>query len=213
AAISRGWQLTAAMTREAMPGSQANAGAAAFSAAIAEVAAVQSSELHTTPASSGEGTSLSPSVEKVDTLIDLTNRIQEIMSMELLPLEFRRKIADVNKAFDRIDGSLSKKEDKQELAGIREEMNGLLNERLNDVRVQAATGGTGAADTVRDEGRSLRETEQQAKTQDRANEQNPRQPDKQAAPGSAGKKAEQQAYRVERQNRDTQRSLDDDRER
>ena len=45
--------------------------------------------------------------------------------MELSPLELRRKIADVNKAFDRIDGSLSKKEDKQELAGIREEMNGL----------------------------------------------------------------------------------------
>jgi hypothetical protein len=132
------------------------------------------------------------------------------MSMELSPLELRRKIADVNKAFDRIDGSLSKKEDKQELAGIREEMNGLLNVRLNDVRVQAATGGTGAADTERDEGRSLREKEQQAKTQDRANEQNPRQPDKQAAPG---KKAEQQADRVERQNRDTQRSLDDDRER
>jgi hypothetical protein len=63
-----------------------------------------------------------------------------------------------------IDGSLSKKEDKQELAGIREEMNGLLNEQLNDVRVQAATGGTGATDTVRDEGRSLREKEQQAKT-------------------------------------------------
>ena len=100
------------------------------------------------------------------------------------------------------------------LAGIREEMNGLLNERLNDVRVQAVTGGTGATDTVRDEGRSLREREQQAKTQDRANEQNPRQPYKQAARGSApGKKAEQQADRVERQNRDTQRSLDDDRER
>ncbi len=93
-------------------------------------------------------------------------------------------------------------------------MNGLLNERLNDVRVQVATGGTGAPDTVRDEGRSLREKGQQAKTQDRANEQNPRQPDKRAAPGSApGKKAEQQADRVERQNRDTQRSLDDDRER
>ncbi|WP_189368023.1 hypothetical protein, partial [Mesorhizobium sp. M7A.F.Ca.ET.027.02.1.1] len=106
--------------------------------------------------------------------------------------------------------SLSKKEDKQELAGIREEMNGLLNERLNDVRVQAATGGTGATDAVRDEGRSLREKEQQAKTQDHANEQNPRQPAKRAAPG---KKAEQQADRVERQNRDTQRSLDDDRER
>jgi hypothetical protein len=136
------------------------------------------------------------------------------MSMELSPLELRRKIADVNRAFDRIDGSLSKTEDRQELAGIRGEMNGLLNERLNDVRVQAATGGTGATDTVRDEGRSLREKEQQAKTQDRANEQNPRQPDKRAAPGSApGKKAEQQADRVERQNRDTQRSLDDDRER
>ena len=214
AGIARGWQLTASLTREAMPGSQAEAGAAAFSAAIAEVAAVQRSELRSTPASSGEGTSLSPSLEKVDTLIVLTNRIQEIMSMELSPLELRRKIADVNKAFDRIDGSLSKKEDKQELAGIREEMNGLLNERLNDVRVQAVTGGTGATDTVRDEGRSLREKEQQAKTQDRANEQNPRQPDKQAARGSAvERKAEQQADRIERQNRDTQRSLDDDRER
>ncbi|TIM18882.1 MAG: hypothetical protein E5Y69_33685 [Mesorhizobium sp.] len=93
-------------------------------------------------------------------------------------------------------------------------MNGLLNQRLNDVRVQAATGGTEATDTVRDGGRSLSQKEQQAKTQDRANEQNPRQPDKLAAPGSAAaKKAEQQADRVERQNRDTQRSLDDDRER
>ncbi|WP_292318762.1 hypothetical protein, partial [Mesorhizobium sp.] len=171
------------------------------------------SALGSPPASSGEGTPLSPSAEKVDTLIDLTNHIRELVSMELSPLELRRKIADVNKAFDRIDGSLSKKEDKQELAGIREEMNGLLNERLNEVRVQAATGGTGATDTVLDEGRSLREKEQQAKTQDRANEQNPRQPDKQPAPGTAGKKAEQQADRVERQNRDTQRSLDDDRER
>jgi hypothetical protein len=214
AGISRGWQLTATLAREAMPGSQADAGPAAFSAAIAEVAAVQRSELRAAPASGGEGPSLSPSVGKVDTLINLTDHIQEIVSMELSPLELRRKIADVNKAFDRIDGSLSKTEDKQELAGIRREMNGLLNERLNDVRVQAATGGTGATDTVRDEGRSLREKEQQAKTQDRANEQNPRQPDKRAAPGSAaGKKAEQQADRVERQNRDTQRSLDDDRER
>jgi hypothetical protein len=213
-AISRGWQLTAAMTREAMPGSQADAGAAAFSAAIAEFAAVRRSEVRAAPASGGEGTPLSPSTEKTDTLIYLSNRIQEIMSMELSPLELRRKIADVNKAFDRIDGSLSKTEGKQELAGIRREMNGLLNERLNDVRVQAVTGGTGAPDTVRDEGRSLREKEQQAKTQDRANEQNPRQSDKQAAPRSAaGKKAEQQAERVERQNRDTQRSLDDDRER
>ncbi|WP_353646286.1 relaxase/mobilization nuclease domain-containing protein [Mesorhizobium sp. WSM2239] len=212
AGISRGWQVTATMTREAMPGSQADAGAAAFSAALADVAAAQRSELRATPASSGEGTPLSPSVETVDTLIDLTNRIQEIMSMELSPLELRRKIVDVNKAFDRVDGSLSNKEDKQELAGIRKEMNGLLNERLNDVRVQAATGGTGTADTVRDEGRSLREKDQQAKTRDRANEQNPRQADKQPAPGSAaGKKAEQQAYRVERQNRDTQRSMDDDR--
>ncbi|RWM58237.1 MAG: hypothetical protein EOR79_14640 [Mesorhizobium sp.] len=211
--ISRGWQATATMTREAMPGSQADAGAAAFSAAIAEVAAVQRSGLRTTPASGGEGTSLSSSAEKVDTLIDLTHCMQEIMSMDLSPLELRRKIADVNKAFGRIDGSLTKKEDKQELAGIREEMNGLLNERLNDVRVQAATGGTGATDTVRDEGRSLREKEQQAKTQDRANEQNPRQPAKRAAPGSApGKRAEQQAERAERQNRDAQRSLDDDRE-
>jgi Relaxase/Mobilisation nuclease domain len=209
AGISRGWQVTATMTRAAMPGSQAAAGAAAFLAAIAEVA-VQRSDLRTTPASRGEGTSLSPSVEKVDTLIGLTDRIQEIVSMELSPLELRRKIAEVNKAFDRIDGSLSKTEDKQELAGIREEMNGLLNERLNDVRVQVATGGSEATDTVRDEDRSLRKKEQQAKTQDRANEQNPRQPDKQAAPG---KKAEQQADRVERQNRDTQRSLDDDRER
>ncbi|RWB97250.1 MAG: hypothetical protein EOQ56_22935 [Mesorhizobium sp.] len=214
AGITRGWQLTATTMREAMPGSQADAGAAAFSVAIAEVAAVQRSELRAAPASSEERTSLSPSVKKVDTLINLTNRIEEIMSMELSPLELRRKIADVNKAFDRIDGSLTKKEDKHELAGIRDEMNGLLNERLNDVRVQAATGGTGATDTVRDEGRSLREKEQQAKTQDRANEQNPRQFDKQAVPGSAaGKKAEQQADRVERQNRDTQRSLDDDRER
>ncbi|RUV41228.1 hypothetical protein EOD29_24070 [Mesorhizobium sp. M1A.T.Ca.IN.004.03.1.1] len=214
AGISSGWQLTATMLREAMPGSRADAGAAAFSAAIAEVAAVQRSELRATPASSGVVTPLSRSIKKVDTLIDLASRIQEIMSMELSPLELRRKIADVNKAFDRIDGSLSKKEDKHELAGIREEMNGLLNERLNDVRVQAATGGTGATDSVRDEGRSLREKERQAKTQDRANEQNPRQPDRQAAPGSAaGKKAEQQAARVERQNRDTQRSLDDDRER
>jgi hypothetical protein len=214
AALSRGWQLTATLTGEAMPGSRADAGAAAFSSAIDQVAAVQRSELRAAPASGGEGTSLSPSVEKVDTLIILTNRIQEIVGMELSPLELRRKIADVNKAFDRIDGSLSKKEDKQELAGIREDMNGLLNERLNDVRVQAATGGTGASDTVRDEGRSLREKEQQAKTQDRANEQNPRQPDKLAAPGSAaGRKAEHQADRVERQNRDTQRSLDDDRDR
>jgi hypothetical protein len=212
AGISRGWRLTANLAREAMPGLQAYAGAAAFSAAIAEVAAGQRSELRAAPASGGERTSLSPSVEKVDTLINLTNRIQEIVIMDLSPLEFRRKIADVNKAFDRIDGSLSKTEDKQELADIREQMNGLLNERLNDVRVEAATGGT--SDTVRDEGRSLREKEQQAKTQDRANEQNPRQPVKQAAPGSApGKKAEQQADRVERQNRDTQRSLDDDRER
>ncbi|MER8953313.1 relaxase/mobilization nuclease domain-containing protein [Mesorhizobium sp. M0833] len=209
AGISRGWQVTATMTRAAMPGSQAAAGAAAFLAAIAEVA-VQRSDLRTTPASRGEGTSLSPSVEKVNTLIGLSDRIQEIVSMELSPLELRRKIAEVNKAFDRIDGSLSKTEDKQELAGIREEMSGLLNERLNDVRVQAATGGTEATDTERDEGRSLRKKEQQAKTQDRANEQNPRQPDKQAA---SGKKAEQQADRVERQNRDTQRSLDDDRER
>ncbi|TIO20771.1 relaxase/mobilization nuclease domain-containing protein, partial [Mesorhizobium sp.] len=214
AVISRGWQLTATMVREAMPGSRADAGAAAFSAAIAEVAAVRRSEVRAAPASGGEGTTLSPSAEKTDTLIYLSDRIQEIMSMELSPLEFRRKIADVNKAFDRIDGSLSKKEDKQELAGIREEMNGLLNERLNDVRVQAATGGTGAADSVRGVSRSLREKEQQAKTQDRANEQNLRQPDKQAAPGSAaGKKAEQQADRVERQIRDTQRSLDDHRER
>jgi hypothetical protein len=214
AGISRGWQLTANMTREAMPGSQAEAGAAAFSAAIAGVAAAKRSALGSPPASNGEGTPLSPSAEKVDTLIDLAKRIQEIMSMELSPLELRRKIADVNKAFDRIDGSLSKSEDKQELAGIREEMNGLLNDRLNDVRVQAATGGTGATATIRDEGRSLHEKEQQAKTQDRANEQNPRQPGKQAATGSAaGKKTEQQADRVERQNRDTQRSLDDDRER
>jgi hypothetical protein len=214
AGISRGWRLTATMTHEAMPGSQADAGVAAFSAAIVEIAAGQRSELRAAPASGGEGTSLSPSVEKVDTLINLTNRIQEIVSMELSPLELRRKIADVNKAFDRIDGSLAKKEHKQELAGIREEMNGLLNERLNDVRVQAATGGTGATDTERDEGRSLREKEQQAKTQDRANEQNPRQPDKNAAPSVvAGKKAEHQADRVERQNRNTQRSLDDDRER
>ena len=214
AGISRGWQVTAAMTREAMPGSRAEAGAAALSAAIVELAAAKRSALGPPPALNGEGIRLSPSAEKVDTLIYITKRIQEIMSMELSPLELRRKIADMNKAFDRIDGSLSKKEDKQELAGIREEMNGLLNERLNDVRVQAATGGTGATDTVRDEGRSLREKEQQAKPQDRANEQNPRQPDKQTVPGSAaGKKAEQQADRVERQNRDTQRSLDDDRER
>jgi hypothetical protein len=171
ARISRGWKLTATMTREAMPESQADASAAAFSAAIDQVAAVQRSELGTATASGGERTSLSPSVKKVDTLIGLTDRIQEIMSMELSPLELRRKIADVNNAFDRIDGSLSKKEDKQELAGIREDMNGLLNDRLNDVRVQAATGGTGATDTVRDEGRSLREKEHQAKTQDRANEQ------------------------------------------
>jgi hypothetical protein len=213
AGISRGWQLAATMTREAMPGSQAEA-AAAFSAAIAGVAAAKRSALGSPPASSGEGTPLSPSAEKVDTLIDLTKRIQEIMSMELSPLELRRKIADVNKAFDRIDGSLSKTEDKQELAGIREEMNGLLNDRLNDVRVQAATGGTGATDKIRDEGRSLHEKEQQAKTQDRANEQNPRQPDKNSAPSVvAGKKAEHQPDRVERQNRDTQRSLDDDRER
>ncbi|CAN7725423.1 relaxase/mobilization nuclease domain-containing protein [Mesorhizobium sp. LjRoot246] len=214
AEISRGWQLTAMMTREAMPGLSADAGVAAFSAAIAGFAAVQRTELRTTPASSGEGASLSPLAEKVDTVIALTNRIQEIMRMELSPLELRRKIADVNKAFDRIDGSLSKKEDKHELAGIREEMNGLLNERLNDVRVQVATGGTGATDTVRDEGRSLSEKEQQAKTQDRANEQNPRQSDKQATSASAtGKKAEQHKARVERQNRDTQRSLDDDRAR
>lgn len=214
AGISRGWQLTATMTREAMPRSQADAGAAAFSAAIAEIAAAKRPALGPSPASNGEEKPLSPSAEKVDTLIDLTDHIREIVSMELSPLELRRKIADVNKAFDRIDGSLSIKEDKQELARIREEMNGLLNERLNDVRVQGATGGTGATDTVRDEGRSLREKEQQAKTQDRANEQNPRQPDKPSTPGSAaGKKAEQQAYRVERQNRDTQRSLDDDRER
>ncbi|WP_292212285.1 relaxase/mobilization nuclease domain-containing protein [Mesorhizobium sp.] len=213
-AISRDWQLTATMIREVMPGLHAGAGAVAFSAAISEIAAVQRSEIHRTPASSGEGTVQSPSAEKGDTLIDLAKRIQEIISMELSPLELRRKIADVNKAFDRIDGSLSTTEDKQELAEIREQMNGLLNERLNDVRVQAATGGTGAPDTVRDEGRSLREKEQQAKTQHRANEQNPRQPDKQAAPGSAaGKKAEQQADRVERQNRDTQRALDDDRAR
>ncbi|TIM38425.1 MAG: hypothetical protein E5Y56_29545 [Mesorhizobium sp.] len=67
---------------------------------------------------------------------------------------------------------------------------------------------------MRDEGRSLSEKEQQAKTQDRANEQNPRQSDKQATSASAaGKKAEQQAARIQRQNRDTQRSLDDDRER
>jgi hypothetical protein len=210
AGITRGWQLTATLMRQAMPGLQADAGAAAFSAAIAGVAAVQRSELRTTSAPRGEGPSLSPSVEKVDTLIGLTDRIQEIVSMELSPLELRRKIADVNRAFDRIDGSLSKTEDRQELAGIRGEMNGLLNERLNDVRVQAATGGSEATDTVLDEDRSLREKEQQAKTQDRSNEQNPRQPDKQAAPG---KKAEQQADRVERQNRDTQRSLDDDRER
>ena len=176
AGISRGWQLTATLTREAMPGSQADAGASAFSTAIAEVAAAQNSELRTTPASSGKGTSLSPSVEKVDTLIGLTSRIQEIMSMELSPLELRRKIADVNKAFDRIDGSLSKTEDKDELAGIREEMNSLLNERLNDVRVQAATGGTGATDTGLAEGRSLLEKGQQAKTQARANEQNLRRP-------------------------------------
>ena len=214
AGISRGWQVTATLAREAMPGSQAEAGAAAFSAAVAELAAAKRSALGSPLASSGEGAPLSPTAEKVDTLIVLTNHIQEIMSMELSPLELRRKIADVNKAFDRIDGSLSKKEDKQELAGIREEMNGLLNERLNDVRVQAAIGETAATDTVRDEGRSLREKEQQAKTQDRANEQNPRQPDKQAAPGAAaGKKAEQQADRVERHNRDTQRSLGDDRER
>lgn len=214
AGISRGWQLTATMMREAIPGPQADAGAAAFSAAIAVVAAAKPSALGSSLASSGERTPLSPSTEKADTLIDLNRRIQEIVSMELSPLELRRKIADVNKAFDRIDGSLSKTEGKQELAGIRREMNGLLNERLNDVRVQAVTGGTGAPDTVRDEGRSLREKEQQAKTQDRANEQNPRQSDKQAAPRSAaGKKAEQQAERVERQNRDTQRSLDDDRER
>ncbi|WP_394885720.1 relaxase/mobilization nuclease domain-containing protein (plasmid) [Mesorhizobium sp. AaZ16] len=214
AVISRGWQLTATMVREAMPGSRADAGAAAFSAAIADVAAGQRSELHATPTLRGEGTSLSRSAGKVDILVDLANRTQEIVSMELSPLELRRKIADVNKAFDRIDGSLSKTEDKQELAGIRVEMNGLLNERLNDVRVQMATGGTGATDTVRDEGRSLREKDHQAKTQDRANEQNPRQSDKQAtSPFAAGKKAEQQADRVVRQNRDTQRSLDDDRER
>ncbi|WP_165848731.1 relaxase/mobilization nuclease domain-containing protein [Mesorhizobium delmotii] len=213
AGISRGWQVTATITREAMPGSQAEAGAAAFSAAVAELAAAKRSALGSPLPSSGEGTPLSPSANKVDTLTDLTNHIREIVSMELSPLELRRKIADVNKAFDRIDGSLSKKEDRQELAGIREEMNGLLNERLNDVRVQAAIGGTGATDTVRDEGRSLREKDQQAKTQDRANEQNPRQPDKQAAAGSAAGKAAQQADRVERQNRDTQRSLDDDRER
>ncbi|TIP28182.1 MAG: hypothetical protein E5X67_12505 [Mesorhizobium sp.] len=214
AGISRGWQLTATLTREAMPGSQAEAGAASFSAAVAEFAAAKRSALGPPPASNGEGTPLSLSAKRVVTLIDLTSRIQEIMSMDLSPLELRRKIADVNKAFDRIDGSLSKKEDKQELAGIREEMNSLLNERLNDVRVQAATGGTGEADTARDEGRSLREKEQQAKTQDRANEQNPRHPDKQTVPNSAaGKRGEQQADRVERQNRDTQRSLDDDRER
>ncbi|WP_198032867.1 relaxase/mobilization nuclease domain-containing protein [Mesorhizobium sp. L48C026A00] len=214
AGITRGWQLTATMTREAMPGLQADTAANAFSAAIAEVAAVQRAELRAAPASGGEETSLSPSIEKVDTLINLTNHIQEIVSMGFSPLELRRKIADVNKAFDRIEGSLSKKEDKHELAGIREEMDDLLNERLNDVRVQAATGATVATDTERDEGRLLREKGQQAKTQDRANEQNPRQPDKRAAPGSAaGKKAEQQVDRVERQNRDTQRSLDDDRER
>jgi hypothetical protein len=211
AGITRGWQLTATMTREAMPGSQADAGAAAFSAAIAEVAALQRSE-RTTPALSGEG--IPPAVKKSDILIDLADRIQEIVSMELSPLELRRKIAEVNKAFDRIDGSLPKTEDKQELAGIRGEMNSLLNERLNDARVQVATGGTWATDTVRDEGRSLREKEQQAKTQDRANEQNPRQPDKNAARSVvAGKKAEHQPDRVERQNRDTQRSMDDDRER
>ena len=210
--ILRGWQISAAIARDAMPGLRADAGPAAFSAAIAEVSAARRSEPPMTHASRGERPPLSPSVEKVDTIIDLTKRIREIMTMHLSPLELRRKIADVNKAFDRIDASLTKMADKEELTGIRQEMNGLLNDRLNDVRVQAATGGTGISNTGRVEGRSHREIDRQAKTENRANEQNLRQPEKHTASSrEAGKKP--QTERIERQNRETQRSLDDDRER
>jgi hypothetical protein len=134
------------------------------------------------------------------------------MTMQLSPLELRRKIADVNKAFDRIDASLTKIADKEELNGIRQEMSGLLNDRLNDVRVRAATGGTGISSMGREEGRSHREIDRQAKTENRANEQNQQQPDKHIASSpAAGIQA--QTERIERQDRETRRSLDDDRER
>jgi len=210
--ILRGWQISAAMARDAMPGIGADAGAAAFSAAIAEVASGQTSKPPMREAFRGERPPLSPSIEKVDTIIVLTKRVQEIMTMQLSPLELRRKIADVNKAFDRIDASLTKIADKEELGAIRQEMNCLLNDRLNDVRVLAATGAIGADNKGREEGRVHGEIERQSKTEDRANEQNLRQPDKQTASGpAAGKQA--QTERIERQNSETKRLLDDDRER
>jgi hypothetical protein len=73
AAIAAGWQASAALARHAMPGSRADVGALAFSATIAEAAAGQKGEPQVTPASRGEGTVLSPSVAKVDTIIELTN--------------------------------------------------------------------------------------------------------------------------------------------
>ncbi|XCG52045.1 hypothetical protein ABVK50_29350 (plasmid) [Mesorhizobium sp. WSM2240] len=55
--------------------------------------------------------------------------------MPLTPVELRRAIAGANKAFDRIGSSLANDADKEDLAGAREEINNLLNERLEEVRI------------------------------------------------------------------------------
>lgn len=56
----------------------------------------------------------------------------------LMPVELRRAIVDANKAFDRIESTLAKDADKKDLAGAREEINNLLNERLYKVRITQA---------------------------------------------------------------------------
>ena len=59
-------------------------------------------------------------------------------SESLTPVELRRAIADANKAFDRIESTLSSDADKKDLAGAREQINSLLNKRLDDVRITRA---------------------------------------------------------------------------
>lgn len=54
------------------------------------------------------------------------------------PVELRRAIADANKAFDRIESTLSSDVDKMDLAGAREQINSLLNKRLDEVRITRA---------------------------------------------------------------------------
>lgn len=208
-AIVAGWRASAVAADMALPATGAHLGAAAFSSAVS---VLMESERYGTirqvPVLRQE--------RKSDLVASLDKQIQEIMSMSLTPLEMRRKIATVDKAYQRLEELMPTEADKKDVSEIREEMSGLLNERLNDIRVQYAAD-TAAGSSNREESRSLGEKAEQVKTQDHANEQASRQPDKQAGPARVkneqSKKANEQAARAERQNRDTQRSLDDDMER